>query len=162
MAPSRSRLDHLLLGSAPGSNGSWAQRNGRTYDVRTDDFGDSDYSVSVNIDRVGPGTVGWIVHFDGSFGKIAGVIVFYGQGDDQPGDRYEQGRLWPLPSEYWIDGARLQLLGWEGAPFHDGPRRFRNGQTVKPGNVALLLRHIALPVREWMDAEVRAARLDEN
>lgn len=115
----------------------------------------------MNIDRIGPGTVGWIVHRDGSFGAVAGVIVFFGGAEnvgDRDGIQYEKGRLWPLPHEYWIDGARLQLLGWRGAPFKTGPSRFQNGTTVRLENLALLMKQVALPVKEWMVSEVAAAR----
>jgi hypothetical protein len=150
---SRSRLDHVMLGSAPGPSSRWAQATGRTYDIRVDTYGQAGYSVSVNIDRIGKGTIGWICHRDGSFGAIAGIIIFSGisgQPDPNTDLHYEKGLLWPLPREYWIDGARLQLRGWQGSPFKPAPNQFQNGQEIRRENVVLLYNQLAGAVKDWL------------
>lgn len=155
MAPRvpRTQLDHVLLGSTPGERSRWAQATGRAYDIRVDEYGPQDYSVSVNIDRIRRGTVGWICHRDGGLGAIAGLIVFSsGKVEHEPesGVNYLPGVIWPLPREYWIDGGRLMQRGWTGSPFKTGPSQFRNGQEAKPENMKILYREIAPVVADWL------------
>lgn len=147
----RSLLAHVLLSSTPGSNNPWAERTGRTYDIRVDDYGDDgSYSITVNIDRVQQGTVGWICHRDGGLGAVAGLIVFNGREGDEDGLVYKYGTIWPLPREYWVDGGRLIARGWDGAPFRIGPNRFQNGQEARPDNIRILQRELHPAVRDWL------------
>ena len=149
----RTQLDHVLLGSTPGERSRWAQATGRTYDIRVDEYGRQDYSVSVNIDRIGPGTIGWICHRDGGLGALAGVIVFDSTDvEDEPdsGVSYKSGLIWPLPREYWIDGGRLLARGWDGAPFKIGPSQFQNGSAAKPDNVKIIYKELAPVVKDWL------------
>ena len=146
-------LDHVLLGSTPGERSRWAQATGRTYDIRVDEYGRQDYSISVNIDRVGKGPVGWICHRDGGLGALAGLIIFSGgKPEVEPGSgvTYKPGVIWPLPREYWIDGGRLMARGWSGAPFKKAPNQFQNGQEAKPANVKLIYKEISPVVRDWL------------
>ena len=64
---------------------------------------------------------------------------------------YKDGLLWPLPSDYWIDGARVVLGGWSGAaPFKPSPNRFQNGVSVKDTDAGILWRLSAPPVQDWL------------
>lgn len=149
----RTQLEHVLLGSTPGPRSRWAQATGRTYDIRVDEYGRQDYAVSVNIDRIGAGTVGWICHRDGGLGALAGLIIFSGEeAEEEPasGVTYKPGIIWPLPREYWIDGGRLRARRWRGAPFKEAPNRFQNGQEAKPDNVKLIYKELAPVVRDWL------------
>lgn len=147
-----SQLDHVMLGSTPADTSPYAVATGLSYDIRTDKYGSGPYTIRVNRQRVGEGTVAWIVHRDGSYGVVAGVMIY----DDMPvypgddGLHYKTGLLWPLPSDYWIDGARLRLDGWAGAPFKAAPNRFQNGQAITDGNARILLRRAAAPVVDWL------------
>ena len=149
----RSQLDHVLLSSTPGTRSPWAEATGLTYDIRVDDYGKGDYTLSANVDRVGEGTVGWICHRDGGLGAIAGLIVFDGSPDfEGAGDyTYRSGTTWPLPREYWVDGGRLRVRGWNGAPFAGGPSQFQNGRELKSENLPVLMRELHPAVRDWLD-----------
>ena len=117
-------------------------------------YGPSDVAVAVNRSRIGLGTVGWMVHADETFGCVSGLAIFDGRVSDTR--EHEDGRLGvlvhPLPREYWIDGARIRLSGWEkSAPFAGRSRRFSDGTTITAGNARVLRDLLATPVREWLD-----------
>lgn len=147
----RSPLTHVMLSSTPGSSNPWAEKTGRTYDIRVADYGDNrSYNVTVNIDRVQRGSVGWICHRDGGLGAVAGLIVFNGKKGHEDGLVYKYGTIWPLPREYWVDGGRLITRGWDGAPFCKGPSRFQNGREARPANIAILQRELHPAVKDWL------------
>ena len=150
----RTQLDNVLLSSTPGTRSPWARATGRTYDIRVDDYGRGDYTLSANVDRVRAGTVGWICHRDGGLGAVAGLIVF----DDGPtiveadsGYIYRSGDTWPLPRDYWVDGGRLRVRRWTGAPFASGPSQFQNGRVMTPENFKILYRELHPAVKDWLD-----------
>lgn len=101
-------LTDVWLGSRPGKS-PWSEKAGRTYDIRTDTYGPSKYSIAANRKRIGPGTTGWICHRDGSFGAITGLFVFDGGAEVHAELLFMTGLVFPLPREYWIDGARIQF-----------------------------------------------------
>lgn len=151
--PTNTQIAHVLLGSTPSQTSTYALATGLTYDIRTDVYGPGPYTLRVNHKRVGDGTIGWVCHRDGSYGVIAGVMVFDGTPvHREPGGlEYKDGLLWPLPSDYWIDGARIRLEGWSGAaPFKPSPSRFQNGVSVSEADAEILLRLCAPPVRDWL------------
>jgi hypothetical protein len=69
---------------------------------------------------------------------------------------YVPGALFPLPREWWIDGARLHLAGWpQRAPFGAGAtgRRmavFRSGEALPQDAVELLDIYLHAVAREWV------------
>ena len=160
----RSQLGDVLLGDRQGDSSPWSKATGREYDIRAGAYGLSSYAVTVNRDRVGPGTTGWICFRDGSFGYIAGLCIFTGatQAKGADGIAYAPGLIYPLPREYWIDGARIQLSKWSGrAPFKAPPNRFRNGEAIETSDVAVLTSLLADPVCVWREdriAEVSVPR----
>ncbi|MDF2092594.1 hypothetical protein P0Y31_09580 [Knoellia sp. 3-2P3] len=159
--PPRPQLDDVLLSNnpKPTSKTGWAKLSQREYDFVTWDFGVASWSIACNRDRVGPGSVGWIHRADGSFGHLAGLIVF----DDTPSSVREPGGtvdhctgiLWRLPREWWIDGARVALHpAWSGrAPF-GATRRFRNGEQLKIQDRDVLWEMLHPVARDWVEAEV--------
>jgi hypothetical protein len=101
---------------------------------------------------------------DGSFGYVAGLCIFTDvtQAKDADGLAYAPGIVYPLPREYWIDGARIQLSKWSGrAPFKSSPNRFRNGEAIDTLDVKVLTSLLAEPVCVWrwaLISEVSASR----
>ena len=154
MATSTStQLGHVLLASTPSRTSRYAQATGLIYDIRTDGYGPGPYTLKVNHGRVGDGTIGWVVHRDGSYGVVAGVMIFDGTPVHREADGldYKNGLLWPLPSDYWIDGARIRLKGWSGgAPFKPPPNNFQNGVRVLDADAKILMRLCAPPVQDWL------------
>jgi hypothetical protein len=161
----RPMLDHVLLGDQPGES-PWSRATGRVYDIRADAYGEGDYSITVNRDRIGRGSTGWMCFRDGSFGFVAGMCVFTAEPEaaDRDGIVYSPGIIYPFPREYWIDGARVQLSpDWSmRAPFKPSPNRFKNGESLKPGDVSVLLSLVAEPVRIWREATLKALRASQT
>lgn len=157
-------LSDVLLGNnpSPTTKTGWSKRSGREYDLLTWDYGPMSWSVECNLSRIGRGTVGWIHRTDGSWGHIAGIIVFDGESEDVDelggASHYHKGVLWRLPIEWWIDGARIHLAGWSArAPFGGSKvRRFRNGESLNASDVAVLERLLHPVAVAWL-AERRAA-----
>lgn len=154
------QLADVLLSSSKKATTGWAALTGRTYDVTLDDYGASNWSVACNLAKIDVGTIGWIARADGNWGHIAGLLAV----QDQPYKQIEaNGEVWyapgvvfPLPREWWVDGARLHLGGWPNrAPFGRGSsgRRmavFRSGESV-PGSAVALIEHLLHPVvLEWV------------
>jgi hypothetical protein len=132
----------MSFGNNPHPSGKtgWTQLSHREYDLRTWDYGEGNWSVTCNRQRVGPGTLGWIHRADGSHGHLAGLIVFTDvpQPQDEPGGTayYGDGWLWRLPREWWIDGARVSAQhGWSGRALFGPTRRFRTAKNSGPTTV---------------------------
>jgi len=162
---SSNHLQHVLLGCNPNSNlqSGWSSKSLRTHDVLADAYDDrGDWSIAGNITGIGPGTIGWIYRADGSFGHPAGLIAFDGDQDEfiEHGNKITYGRGWlfPLPWEWWVDGARISASTWSGrAPFGK-IRRFRKGERISTADAAVL-RNLLHPVaRIWIDHAVHALR----
>ncbi len=83
----RAPVGDVILGNRPGRSSSWSQATGREYDIRTATHGKSDYSVTVNRDRIDDRTTGWICLRDGNFGAIAGLCAFTGPAEPPDVDR---------------------------------------------------------------------------
>jgi hypothetical protein len=159
-------LDHVLLGNnpSPTAKTGWSKLSGRVYDLVTWDYGPSDWSVTCNLKNVGPGTVGWIYRSDGSFGYIAGLIVFSSTPQPQQEAKgvvhYCEGLLWRLPREYWIDVARVSAhkAGWSGRSPFKTVKRFANGEQLKTPD-KLILWDLLHPVAQaWISSEVSRQR----
>ena len=65
------------------------------------------------------------------------------------------GLVFPLPREYWIDGARIQFNPkerWEPAgPFKPWPSNYANGVALSDSNAAILRRQLHPVVTEWLE-----------
>lgn len=147
-------LTDVWLGSRPGDKGTWAATTGRTYDVRTDRYGRSTYSLAANWARIGAGTTGWICHRDSSHGMVAGLFAFDGGPEFiEDGIRYLPGIVFPLPRDWWIDGARIRLARkWmPSGPFREAPNRFQNGMNVPDVDAAVLRHHLHPVAQEWIE-----------
>ena len=120
----------------PISKTGWSNLSGREFDLLSLDYGHDAWSIACNQTLIGPGTIGWIYRFDGTFGHLAGLIVFDGRpkGHKEPGGtvHYCAGMLWRLPLEWWVDAARIAASGRPTcrAPFGGSARRFRNGERM--------------------------------
>ncbi len=155
-------LTDVWLGSRPGKS-PWSEKSGRTYDIRTDTYGPSKYSIAANRKRIGRGTTGWICHRDGSFGAIAGLFVFDGGTEVHAELLFMTGLVFPLPREYWIDGARIQFNPkeqWEPAgPFKPWPNNYANGVAVSTSNAVVLRRQLHPVVAEWLERHTATASI---
>jgi hypothetical protein len=159
------RLNDVLLGNnpRPTAQTAWSKLSHREYDLLTWDYGHGSWSLGCNAGRIGPGTVGWIYRSDGSYGHLAGLIIFMGLSKQysEPGGpvNYCDGWLWRLPREWWIDGARVRVdKRWSGrAPFGD-VRRFRNGEYLKSHDREVLWDLLHPVAREWIEDKVRNLR----
>lgn len=157
-----SRLANVLLGNnpRPTSKTGWSKLSGREVDIASFDYGEYDWSVACNQSRIGPGTVGWIYRSDGSYGHLAGLIVFSDdpQTEQEPGGDvdYCAGLLWRLPREWWVDGARIASRGWPAkrAPFGTRARRFRNGERLDESEARLLRKELHRVAQDWLLAQV--------
>lgn len=76
---------------------------------------------------------------------------------------YALVEAFPLPWEWWIDGARLHLAAWTSrAPFGRGPSgrrlaRFRNGERLPDDLVALIEGQLHPVAMEWVAARRHSA-----
>lgn len=158
---SSDQLSDVLLGNNPHPtpHSAWIKASHRTDDLLSWDYGLSNWSIACNIGRIGPGTVGWIYRTDGSYGHLAGLIVFSDRPwpENEPGGvvHYCDGWLWRLPREWWIDGARVHAdKDWSGrAPFGN-IRRFRNGESLNPGDRAILAKLLHPVALGWIATTV--------
>lgn len=163
------QLTDILLGSNKRASSGWAASTGRSFDVLMDDYGPGNWSIACNKKRIVPGTIGWIVRSDGGWGHIAGILAITEDHEDvkEPHGTvtYARGIIFPLPREWWIDGARLHLDGWDTrAPFgltNAGGRlaRFRAGESLDDHLVALIEQHLHSVALDWVDRG-RAGLLD--
>jgi hypothetical protein len=158
------QLSDVLLGNNPHphpQHGGWPKLAGRSYDLLEWDYGYGSWSVGCNLDRIGKGTLGWIYRADGSWGRLAGLIVF---GTDEAESvrekrgvvHYQNGWLWRLPLEWWIDGARIHESGWtkRRAPFGGEIRHFQNGVSLDINDVDVLWRLLNPVAQEWVNATI--------
>lgn len=147
-------LTDVWLGSRPGKS-PWSGKAGRTYDIRTDTYGRSKYSIAANRKRIESGTTGWICHRDGSFGAIAGLFVFDGGAEVEAELLFMTVLVFPLPREYWIDGALIQFNPKErwvpAGPFKPWPNNYANGVAVSDSNAAILRRQLHPVVAECLE-----------
>jgi hypothetical protein len=160
--PKQSQLANVLLGNnpSPTAKTGWSKVSGREFDLLSFDYGPGDWSIACNQKLIGPGTVGWIYRSDGSFGHLAGLIIFDGVPlpQTEPGGAvdYCSGMLWRLPREWWVDGARIASRGWPAkrAPFGTRTRRFRNGESLSEVEEAVLWNELHEVARDWLLANV--------
>lgn len=163
VALSGGQLNDVLLGNnpRPTPQSAWSRVSHREYDLLTWDYNPGSWSVACHLSRIGPGTVGWIYRADGSYGHVAGLIVFsdlpYQQKEPGGTAHYCDGLLWRLPREWWIDGARVHVdKRWSGrAPFGE-VRRFRNGEYLRPNDRQILWNLLHPVAREWIEDKVRS------
>jgi len=156
------RLTDVLLGSNWNATSGWAATAGRSYDVALARYGHGRWSVACNLTRIDDGTIGWIIRADGTWGHVAGVLAVSGLPEPtrEAGGivQYVPGLLFPLPRDWWLDGARLQLDGWQtAAPFGlsaAGNRmaQFQGGQTLGDHHVALIEQHLHPVALDWIEA----------
>lgn len=156
------QLTDILLGSSKSATTGWAATTGRSYDVLMADYGPAEWSIGCNANRIGEGTIGWIVRSDGHWGHVAGILAVEDRYDEVEEENglvmYVPGTLFPLPREWWIDGARLHLDGWLArAPFGrsaSGNRlaRFRGGESLDQDLVALIEDQLHEVALEWVAA----------
>jgi hypothetical protein len=52
-------LADILLSSNKYAQTGWAAKTGRYWDITLSDYGPGDWFVACNVDKVGPGTIGW-------------------------------------------------------------------------------------------------------
>lgn len=162
---SREQLSDVLLGNnpSPTAKTGWTRRSGRTYDLLTWDYDWGSWSIACNKERISLGTIGWIYRSDGSFGHLAGLIVFGEETSDEGrGARrvyYRSGWLWRLPREWWVDGARIAAHpDWAGrAPF-GAVRRFRNGEELRSRHREIVWQHLHPIAQEWVERTVQDMR----
>jgi hypothetical protein len=151
------QLSDVLLANnpKPTAKTGWSNLSRREYDVLSHDHGSGNWSVACNLERIGPGTVGWIYRADGSFGHLAALIVFEDQPYPlkEPGGvvHYCDGLLWRLPREWWVDGARIRLdAGWSGRSPFGKMQRFRNGEELKAPDRAVLFTMLHPVAKMWL------------
>jgi hypothetical protein len=156
-------LPNVLIGDNPTEASRWTEHTGQVFDILGKEYGISDWSIRVRNRNIGPGTVGWMYRADGDWGHLAAIMVFGLTPEEdtyvEPSNRklrYRQGVLFPLPREWWVDGARIHQHGWSSrAPWGGKIRRFQNGEQLSAGDVQVL-RGLLHPVAsEWLDATVR-------
>ncbi len=149
-------LSDVLLGSNWNATTGWSATAGRSYDIALAHYSTkARWSVACNLNRIDAGTIGWIIRADGTWGHVAGLLAVSGPPKPirEAGGtvHYVPGLLFPLPRDWWLDGARLQLDGWQtAAPVGlsaAGNRmaRFQGGQVLDGAHVALIEQHL-LPV----------------
>ncbi len=153
-------LRDILLGSNKNATTGWTAATGSMYDVKLDDYGSGTWSVGCNLERIDAGTIGWIVRSDGNWGHIAGILAVTGEPYEQRERRailtYAPGIVFPLPREWWVDGARLHLDGWpRRAPFGisaSGRRmaRFKGGELLSRDAVRLIEKRRHPIVTDWV------------
>ena len=149
-------LPHILMGSETTGDNPWSRITDRTDDIALHPFGSCDWSVRVNVKKVGPGTVAWVYRF-GEEGHIAGVIKAtapaYEQAEAHGKVWYLPGILFPLPQPWQITHEMVQKHGgWSGrAPFGpSGIRRFANGEALSDTDARVLLDLLHPLARGWL------------
>lgn len=157
-------LEDVLLASNKLATAGWAAKAQRQFDVLLSDYGDGGWSLACNWTRIGPGSIGWIIRADQAWGHVAGCLAVDGDPytvKEKGGPVwYAEGTIFPWPREWWIDGARLHVAGWTGAPFgltRAGKRaaRFQSGVTLNLHSLDLI-EQLAHPVAiEWADQRRR-------
>jgi len=154
-------LDDILLGSNKNASTGWSAVADRHYDITLDNYGTGGWSVAWNVDKVGGRTIGWIVRADGNWGHVAGLLAVTAEPQPQVEPygtvHYVPGVLFPLPREWWIDGARLNLAGWpRRSPFgvsRHGTRmaRFRNGERLVAAATLLMFARLHPVAQAWVE-----------
>lgn len=146
----RSQLSHVVLGSNPNAESRWSQRTGRQADIyHVDFYEDGAWSISCNVHRVGPGTIGWIARQgEGGNPPLCGFIVC--TAEPKPSEEvddngevvveyYVEGRV---HGGLWIPGDDIASSGWPERRAPWGPsasRQFRNGEALGEDELQALL-----------------------
>jgi hypothetical protein len=166
MARRRPQLANVLIGANPNAQQreGWSNKTQRSYDVgpveRIED--DARYAITVNVDRVAAGTVGWVHRFNGSDGELAAVCVFTGPQKEKSEPKgvvaYAPGTLWVLPTSLRLMGTEIQAGGWSTSPPYGDltNQRFANGVVVNDENLAALRRLLDPRVLAWVLGQVAA------
>lgn len=141
----RSQLTDVIAGWKPGLDSGFALRTGHSSPA-TGYEGMADWSASVNIDRIGPGTVMWIVFYEGTgLPFFAGFLIATSHPKQGTGAFATE---WFVPGYMctirglWVPGDRIRDRGWpEGrVPWgSDRVRPFPDGQRLNRPSVAVLL-----------------------
>ncbi len=164
--PSRPQLTDIVLGSNPNTESRYTQRTGEHADIAEVDFiADGTWSIACNLDRVGPGTIGWIARQgEGGNPPLAGVIVctsvpeLWEDTDDEGNpvaEWYVEGRL---HGGLWVSGDDIAAAGWPDrrAPWgRTATRQFQNGESIKSGELRSLLDATAASVARTVALEHR-------
>lgn len=154
------QLTDVWLGSNSQAKTGYALEAPRGgFDISTASYERAGWSIACNHDQIDRGTIGWIFRADGSWGHMAGLIAFTGPPEeDGPNLHYAKGQLFPLPREWWLDGARMQLNDWgTSPPFGLGKKGVRvvqlqAGQAVPSNHTKAMTDHLHPVAREWIAA----------
>jgi hypothetical protein len=125
MAPGKEpQLAKVLPGNnpSPTSKTGWSKLSGREFDLLSFDYGQDGWSIACNQTLIGPGTIGWIYRSDGSFGHLAGLIMFEcrPKGHKEPGGTVPLLRRHALAASAGVVGrrrphCRARVANWQGA-----------------------------------------------
>lgn len=153
----RTTLEHVMLSSNPQHGSRWADRTGYPpADIATVGAArDGNWSVSCNLDKIGPGSMAWIARYQG-VGKpvLAGFLVpddYPYEDPTDPGEWYVTGILCGWSPQLWVPGATIVAAGWatNQAPFGDRPQ-FANGRRVMSGDLKALLSTIDPSILDYI------------
>lgn len=160
MATRRPQLSNVLIGANPNAQklDGWSYRTQRAYDVGSGERFEENakYAITVHIDRVGAGTVGWVHRFTGGVGELAAVCVFNGrpQPEQEPNGTvfYARCHLWVLPAALRSTGAEIQAAGWSTSPPYGdlANQRFANGVSISERNFAVLRALVDPRIHAWL------------
>lgn len=156
----RPQLANVLVGANPHAQklDGWSYLTQRAYDVGPSERLEENatYSVTVNIDRVAVGTVGWVHRFNGGAGELAAVSVFTGRPKPEREANgtvcYAPCNLWVLPAALRVTGSEIQAAGWSTSPPYGNSanQRFANGISINERNLAVLLALVDPQINAWI------------
>lgn len=149
----------VLLGSDRSADNPWAKRHGFMDDITLLDYGFSSWSVSCNLAKIDNGTIGWIYRSDGNWGHIAGIMAINGVAEERGDCHYAKGAVFPLPRDWWLDGARLHMEGWNklhapfGMPGGHRIARIQNGVSIARDSMRAISKLLHPVAMEWVLAK---------
>lgn len=155
-------LGYVLLNCNPyDRNNAFTRKTGRLFDLRDDRPYEDCWSVTCNLGKIGDGSRGFIVRYNGGpQAQIAGLVKFYGApvATQEVHDivHYGPGVIWKLPEAWWIDGAAIGATqGWPvtRSPFgrSTSQRQFRGGESLTVPMIDALQSLLHPVAREWFE-----------